>query len=62
MPVARLEDGLDTLTPVSGNGIAFSRSPGKVHNIAYLTPDRATKGGFFPNGTNGELTTSAQSR
>jgi hypothetical protein len=47
------------LVPTDKNGIAYSRDPFQVHNIAYLTPKKAKKGGFFPNGTNGVFTTSA---
>ncbi|HEU4961807.1 MAG TPA: ferritin-like domain-containing protein [Sphingomonas sp.] len=49
------------IAPLDPNGIAFSRSPGQVLNIAYLTAAAASKGGFFPNGANGTLTTSADS-
>ncbi|MDF2602733.1 ferritin-like domain-containing protein [Sphingomonas sp.] len=38
--------------PTDSNGIVFSRNAEQVHNIAYLTPNAATSGGFFPNGTN----------
>jgi hypothetical protein len=38
--------------PTDENGIVFSRTPEQVHNIAYLTRNQATSGGFFPNGTN----------
>lgn len=40
------------IVPLNQNGLAYSRTPQQVHNIAYLTPDAASKGGFFPNGTN----------
>ena len=46
------------LVPTDGNSIAFSRAPGDVLNIVYLTPAKATSGGFFPSGVNGELNTS----
>lgn len=45
--------------PLDANGIAFSRSPGDVLNIVYLTKDTATKGGFFPAGVNGSLVMSS---
>jgi len=48
-------DGRANLVPLDANGIAFSRSPGQVLNIVYLTPEVATRGGFFPRGVNGEL-------
>ena len=47
------------LVPADPNSIAFSRSPGAVLNIVYLTPKKVSKGGFFPNGVNGEVNTSA---
>ncbi|GMA87460.1 hypothetical protein GCM10025868_27100 [Angustibacter aerolatus] len=47
------------VTPTDANGIAFSRSPGQVLNVVYLTPKKATKGGFFPAGVNGDVKTSA---
>ncbi len=48
-------EGKANITPTDANGIAFGRTPGEVLNIVYLTPGAATKGGFFPNGVNGEL-------
>lgn len=38
--------------PTDANGIVFSRNTEQVHNIAYLTRNAETSGGFFPNGTN----------
>jgi ferritin-like protein len=46
------------LVPTDKNGIAFSRDPFQVHNIAYLTTKAKGRGGFFPKGTNGTLTRS----
>jgi hypothetical protein len=43
------------LVPTDGNGGAFGRSPEHILNIVYLTPNRATSGGFYPNGLNGDL-------
>jgi hypothetical protein len=40
------------IVPLDSNGLAYERTSQQVHNIAYLTPDAASKGGFFPNGTN----------
>ena len=51
-------DGEANIVPDDANGIAFGRTPGQVLNIVYLTPGRASSGGFYPNGLNGELTTS----
>ncbi len=47
------------IVPTNQNGIAFSRTAGQVLNIVYLTPRVATSGGFFPNGVNGTIKTSA---
>jgi hypothetical protein len=43
------------LVPTDAKGAAFGRSPEHILNIVYLTPERATSGGFYPNGLNGEL-------
>ena len=47
------------LVPADKNSIVYSRTPGAVLNIVYLNPKAVTKGGFFPNGVNGEVNTSA---
>ena len=47
------------ITPTDRNAIAFGRTPGAVLNIVYLNPGQATKGGFFPDGVNGDVNTSA---
>lgn len=47
------------IVPTDSNGIAFSRTPGQVLNVVYLTPARAGRGGFFPQGVNGPINTSA---
>ena len=48
------------ITPTDRNGIAYGRTPGHVLNIVYLTPDtKATKGGFYPNGVNGAVNSTA---
>ncbi len=53
------------IVPVDDNGITYSRTPGQVHNIVYLTPNEAEMGGFFPQGTripaNPGLSTSSDS-
>ena len=51
---------VSNIAPTDTNGIAFSRTPGQVLNIVYLTASRsASAGGFFPNGVNGALRTTA---
>ncbi len=48
------------IAPTDANGIAFSRTPAQVLNIVYLTAGTsASSGGFFPNGVNGTLRTTA---
>jgi hypothetical protein len=47
--------GMGNLVPTDNNGIAFSRSAAQVLNVVYLTPKKADKGGFFPNGVNGVI-------
>lgn len=52
-------NGRSNIVPADENSIAFSRTPQQVHNIAYGTAAKGvTRGGFFPEGTNGKLTTS----
>jgi len=48
------------LVPTDDSGRAFGRTPEHILNIVYLTTDRATSGGFYPNGLNGSLRQSAQ--
>lgn len=47
------------LIPTDGNGGAFGRTPQHILNIVYLTPERASRGGFYPAGLNGDLVESA---
>lgn len=49
------------IVPLDGNGIAFSRTTGQVLNIVYLNRAAVARGGFFPNGVNGAIITSAAS-
>jgi len=51
--------GVENIVPADSNSLAFGRSPGQVLNIVYLTPKAANSGGFFPEGVNGQLHTSA---
>lgn len=53
------KDGKANVVPADKNSVAFSRSPGQVLNIVYLNPKPVEKGGFFPDGVNGELNRSA---
>jgi hypothetical protein len=43
------------IVPTDNNAIAFSRTPGDVLNIVYLTAAAAQQGGFFPAGVNGTV-------
>jgi hypothetical protein len=49
------------IAPLDANGLAYSRSAGQVLNIVYLNRMAVTAGGFFPNGVNGTIRTSAAS-
>lgn len=49
------------ITPTDANGVYYSRSTGQALNVLYVTDAAATKGGFFPNGVNGTVNTSADS-
>ncbi|RYF05400.1 MAG: ferritin-like domain-containing protein [Oxalobacteraceae bacterium] len=49
------DNTVSNIVPLDKNGIAFSRSPGDVLNIVYLTKESVTMGGFFPKGANGTL-------
>lgn len=51
-------NGKTNIVPSDANGIAFSRGADQVLNVVYLTPKKATKGGFFPAGVNGTINTS----
>lgn len=52
---------LANIAPVDGNACTFARSYGTVLNILFLNRTAVTKGGFFPAGVNGTITTSAAS-
>ena len=56
-----LQGGVANIQPTDRNGVAFSRSPGQVLNVVYLSPKSVNKGGFFPDGVNGDVTVSAGS-
>ncbi len=43
------------IVPADNNAIAYSRTPGDVLNIVYLTAAAAQQGGFFPAGVNGNV-------
>ncbi len=47
------------IAPLDANGIAFSRTTGQVLNIVYLKNTAVDRGGFFPNGVNGNIKMSA---
>lgn len=51
-PVQTVFGTTANFVPTDNDGIVFSRTAEQVHNIAYLTRNAATSGGFFPNGTN----------
>ncbi|CAN5406530.1 ferritin-like domain-containing protein [soil metagenome] len=49
------------IVPSDSNGLAYSRTTGQVLNIVYLSKASLAAGGFFPNGVNGNIRTSAAS-
>ncbi|MFE2378445.1 ferritin-like domain-containing protein [Streptomyces sp. NPDC059398] len=53
-----VKNGKANIVPADNNGLAFGRSTEQVLNIVYLTPKKATSGGFFPAGVNGSIHTS----
>jgi hypothetical protein len=51
-------DGKANFVPSTPDAIAFTRTPQAVLRIVYLTEKAGvSKGGFYPNGMNGELKT-----
>lgn len=50
--------GKPNLVPSNADGIAFTRTPGQVLKIVYLTPKSGvSSGGIFPKGLNGKIRT-----
>ncbi|MBB5714519.1 ferritin-like domain-containing protein [Sphingomonas aerophila] len=47
------------IVPTDGNALAFGRTAQQVLNIVYLNKAAVTAGGFFPNGVNGTIKSSA---
>jgi len=54
-------NGASNIVPTDANGIVYSRTPGQVLDIVFLTKLAAQKGGFFPNGVNGTINLSTVS-
>ena len=54
-------ESVSNIAPLDRNGLTFSRSAGQVLNIVYLNAEAVTMGGFFPQGANGAIATSAAS-
>jgi hypothetical protein len=52
-------DGKANIVPDDPTGIVFARTPGQVLNVVYLTPKKASHGGFYPRGVNGRVHISA---
>ncbi|MGK6324423.1 ferritin-like domain-containing protein [Sphingomonas sp. DT-51] len=51
-PVTSIYGRAANVVPTDGRGLVFSRTVEQVHNIAYLTKEQVSAGGFFPAGTN----------
>lgn len=49
---------IGNLSPLNARGLAYSRTPERVLNIAYLSASAVSSGGFFPSGVNGAVRTS----
>ncbi|ESQ79764.1 ferritin-like domain-containing protein [Asticcacaulis sp. YBE204] len=49
---------ISNIVPTDASGLTYSRSTGQVLNIVYLNKLAVAKGGFFPNGVNGNIITS----
>lgn len=47
------------IVPTDSNGLVYGRTTGDVLNIVYLNSGAVSKGGFFPNGVNGNITVSS---
>ena len=52
------KNGQANIVPADDNGLAYGRTPQRVLNVVYLTPNKAASGGFYPNGVNSPLHTS----
>jgi hypothetical protein len=52
-------NGASNIVPLDADGLAFSRTAAQVLNIAYLKSTAVDRGGFFPNGVNGNIKVSA---
>jgi hypothetical protein len=52
-------NGRANIVPADSNSVAFGRTPGRVLNVVYLTPKKASHGGFYPDGVNGQIHTSS---
>ena len=48
-------NGRANIVPADSNSVAFGRTPGRVLNVVYLTPKKASHGGFYPDGVNGQI-------
>ena len=51
-PVTSIYGRAANVVPTDGRGLVFGRTVEQVHNIAYLTKQQVSAGGFFPAGTN----------
>lgn len=47
------------MMPTDADGLVAPMLPAQIFNILFMTSSAATQGGFFPNGVNGKINTSA---
>ncbi len=53
------DTSVSNIVPTDNNALAYSRTTGQVLNIVFLNKLAVSRGGFFPAGVNGNITTSA---
>jgi hypothetical protein len=47
------------VAPVDQDGLLLTRTPQQALNVAFFSRTATTRGGFFPNGIEGTIVTSA---
>lgn len=57
-PIVDADNVTANLVPTDANGLVLGRTAEQVLNVVYQTKAAVAKGGFFPNGVNGNVRTS----